>query len=237
MRPLPDLDLAKIAPLSTEKKRAALQALKLKRPPYSYNPGRKFLPDILNIDAGPLGQVSRASLEEILTQILRDARSADEANANILFAESLYRFATENSLSGLKHEFFPLSVGVSEKIQYWVPGVVRLFGKPTILFIDPRRSTRLTEVGRRFAFSVMHERIRVADTDFADVELAIVQFDDSDKAKRVARTYFASEVELFDFESLDWMVRETYEIWREVLKDREKEEPPAKKAGGQGSLF
>lgn len=237
MRPLPDLDLARIAPLPIDQKRNALEALRLKRPPYSYNPGRKFQPDILNIEVGPLGSVPRASLEQVLEQVCRASKTPEEETANVLFAAALYRFATENELFGRKHEFFPLSVGVSEKVQYWVPGVVKLLGRPTVLFIDPRRSTRLTDVGRRFAFSVMHERIRAADADFANVELTIIQFDDRDKQKRVARPYFASGVELFSFETLDFMVRETYEIWREVLKEREREERPSRRSGEQGSLF
>lgn len=237
MRPLPDLDLAKISPLPTDQKRNALEALRLKRPPYSYNPGRKFQPDILNIEVGPLGSVPRASLEQIIERVSRASKSPEEEVANVLFASALYRFATENGLVGQKHEFFPLSVGVSEKVQYWTPGVVKLSGKPTVLFIDPRRSTRLTEAGRRFAFSAMHERIRAADADFANVELAIIQFDDTDKQKRVARPYFASGVDLYSFEALDLMVRETYEIWREVLAEREREERPARSAAGQGNLF
>lgn len=91
-------------------------------------------------------------------------------------------------------------------------------------FIDPRKAKRLTKDGRQFAFSVMHERIRAADPDFLEVELGIVQFEavmQGDVVVRIPRLYTASDVELLDFDTVDAMVRETYDIWHAVLAERE----------------
>jgi hypothetical protein len=90
-------------------------------------------------------------------------------------------------------------------------------------FVDPRKSKKLTAEGRRFAFSAMHERIRAADPDFDDVELGIVQFgtDSRDPHLRVPVLYTAGDVKLFDFDTLDAMVQETYAIWSEILDERE----------------
>lgn len=56
------------------------------------------------------------------------------------------------------------------------------------MFIKPRRSRGLTAEGRRFAFSMMYERIRAADKDFTDVRLTIAQFGDSDRHGSPLRT-------------------------------------------------
>lgn len=97
-------------------------------------------------------------------------------------------------------------------------------GRPLVPFIDPRKAKKLTKEGRRFAFSVMHERIRAADPDFSVVELGIVQFDAmarGDAVVRIPKLYMASDIELFDFDAIDAMVRETYYIWHAVLAERE----------------
>lgn len=91
---------------------------------------------------------------------------------------------------------------------------------PGIPFLDPRRVKRLTVQGRRFVFSVMHERIRAADPDFADVSLAVVQFALSAKGPREPAIFLDQGVELFTFDELDRMVRETYELWVEVCEER-----------------
>lgn len=221
IRPLPDLDLARIAPLPRDQKRKALDQLKLGHPPYSYSPVRQSALEILNVDVGPLGVVPRASWPKIKEQISKRSRSSDEEEANLKVAEALYGFAEERRLEGRRYDFFPLAIGVSEKITLWLPAVLALDGKAAVPFIDPRRSKKLTADARRFVFSVMHERIRAADPDFAAVDLCIIQFACGDEGVRVPKVHLATDIKLFDFHSLDLMVRETYELWREVLQERE----------------
>jgi hypothetical protein len=124
-------------------------------------------------------------------------------------------------------------IGLSEKVVYWSQVVVAIDGRPVVPFFDPRRTKKLTSEARRFVFSVMHERIRV-DPDFANVRLAIIQFHNSDEGARAAIPYFDDDLELLGFEALDSMVRETYEIWHEVLMDREDEN---RGKTGTGPLF
>jgi hypothetical protein len=66
----------------------------------------------------------------------------------------------------------------------------------------------------------MHERIRVADPDFAAVSLAIVQFARSDSGPRTPVVFTDEGIELFTFDELDQMVRETYELWAEISEER-----------------
>jgi len=233
---LPDLDLARIAPLPRDQKRRQLEGMRLGRPPYSYNPMRKYILDILNIAAGPLGLTSRAPWASIAWKIQRDSRGENEELANLTVGSSLYNFATKRKLSGQRHDIYPLSLGVSEKVTYWSPAVVAFEDeRPFIPFIDPRRNTkRLTPIARRFVFSVMNERCAV-DPDLADVSFCIVQFTSSSSGTRTPALYYPDGLELFDFTQLDEMVRETYEMWYEILDERTLSR---RKSGlGSGSLL
>ena len=234
--PLPDLDLARIAPLPADQKRRALEQFNLGHPPYSYGPARQSALEILNVDAGPLGSVPRAPWPKIKEQISKRSRSSNEEEANLKVAEALYDFAERRHLKGRRYDFFPLALGVSEKITLWLPAVIALDGKATVPFIDPRRSKKLTADARRFVFSVMHERIRAADADFAAVDLCIIQLGSDDDGVRIPKVHLATDVELFDFEALDLMVRATYEIWREVLQAREAA-TRRRASGTRGSLI
>lgn len=81
----------------------------------------------------------------------------------------------------------------------------------------------------------MHERIRAADPDFADVTLAIVKFARSEKGPRTPVIFTDEKIELFKFDELDQMVRETYELWTEILEERTAE--TRRRAAGGGGLF
>jgi hypothetical protein len=81
----------------------------------------------------------------------------------------------------------------------------------------------------------MHERIRAADPDFAEVALGIVQFSLSEKGPRTPVLYTDDGVTLFTFEQLDLMVRDTYELWREVCQEREAD--TRRRAGGKSDGF
>jgi len=220
-RPLPDLDLARIAPLPRDQKRKALEGMRLGRPPYSYDPMRRSIFDLLNIEAGPLASVRRASWSVIEGEICRLSHGADEAKANVGVAKALYDFATVNGITGRRHDIFPLNIGVSEKVTYWSPAVIGITGRPVVPFIDPRRMTkRLTAAARVFVFSVMHERC-LADPDLSDVDFCIVQFTTADDGSRTPTLHFPLDLTLFDFDALDAMVQETYAIWNEVLEERD----------------
>lgn len=80
-RRLPDLDVARIAPLPRDQKRRQLEDMRLGRPPYSYDPMRRSILDIMNIEAGPLASVPRAPWSIIEAAIRRRSRSADEEKA------------------------------------------------------------------------------------------------------------------------------------------------------------
>jgi hypothetical protein len=234
--PLPDTDLARIAPLPIDQKRRALDAFRLSHPPYRYVPFRKALPDILNIQTGFLGATDRAPFVKIEQTIRAESRSVDELAANLSVAKSLYDFAQASLIDGRSIELFPLSVGAGTKLVFWHSFLLIRDGQPIIPFFDPRRSTtRLTRLARQFVFSAMHERIRAADPDYADVKFAIWQFTAPRKSPRIAFAHEELGVPLLSFDEIEAMVAETYEMWADIYSRRTQTEPP-RRAGGVGFI-
>ena len=82
---------------------------------------------------------------------------------------------------------------------------------------------------------MMHERIRAADEDFAGLKLAIVRFGDPEGDKRAARLFTDEGVDLYGLDELEIMVSSTYEMWRQVCEDRERE--ARSKGTGTGPLI
>ena len=236
IRPLPEIDLARISPLAREQKLRALEQMQLGRPPYSYAPFRGSLSDLTNIQADLAGPMARTSWAQISSVISKACHSDAQEKANLRVAEGLFRFAEASGLIGRHHDFFPLPLGLSAKVSYWQNAILTLDQRPIIPFYDPRRAKSLTSDARRFVFSVMHERIRVPDPDFAEVAFAIFQFERSKEGARLPVTFLDSTVELFTFDELDEMVRETYEIWQEICEDRAADARRRRTASGGGFL-
>jgi hypothetical protein len=234
--PLPEIDLARIAPLSTDQKRRALEQMRLGRPPYSYAPMRGSLSDLTNVQADLAGPLTRTPWDKVANVISRASRSDAEESANLRVAQGLFDFAESSQLIGRRHDIFPLALGVSTKVTYWQPAILTLDGRPVVPFYDPRRAKILTADARRFVFSVMHERIRAADPDFSEVGLAIFQFAPSVKGPRTPIIFSDTSVELFTFDDLDEMVSETYRMWQEICEDRAAD-MRRKRAGGSGGFL
>lgn len=236
MRRLPEIDLARIAPLPIEQKYSQLKQLKLGYPSITYNPTRRAIPDIVNEILPMFEATSATSWPHIESVITKACRSNDELQSNLGVARSIYGYVSAAKLRARKHEFYPLALGVGVRVEYWLPYVLLTEKSASVTFVDPRRTKGLTKQGRRFVFSTMHERIRVADPAFRNVELNIIQFDVADDNTRPIQISSDIGLELFSFEQLDQMVRETYEVWLSVLSERETEE--RRRAGGsRGGLL
>jgi len=223
IRPLPDIDLARIAPQPRDMKRKSLEQQRSGRPPFSYKPLRSCYDDIFNIQPDlDFGAAPPTPWEKIERELSKRSADPDEFEHNKRVARGLHDFATSGRVIGRKHEFFPLAMGAGRKVTYWQSMVIAIDGESHAIFIEPRRTRGLTAEGRRFAFSMMHERIRAADEDFAEIGLAIVRFDDPSEGRRAARLYTDKGVTLFSLDELERMVAETYEMWREVCEERER---------------
>ncbi len=236
IRRLPEIDLARIAPLASDRKRVELERFKLGRPTITYKPVRARFADIFNVKPDLFAATDPTAWPVLERLIRAKATSDEERDANLLVAKGLYEFASANALRSRSHNFFSLSLSVGEKVEYWLPMVTVLDGAPLVVFIDPRRDKRLTGEARRFVFSMMHEHIRMANPDFAEARLCILQFGDVIDDQRPAKLWTDAGIALYGFDELDGMVRETYDIWREVSQARESE-ARRKSAGGYGPLF
>ena len=236
IRPLPDIDLARIAPQRDDMKRKSLEQMKGGFSTFSYKPVRSCFPDIFNIQPElDLGITKPTPWAVIETCLKKRSKSDKEFTYNRRVALGLHDFATSGRVFGRKHEFFPLSMGMGRKVTFWLPMILAVDEQASALFIEPRRTRGLTVEGRRFAFSMMHERIRAADEDFAEVRLTIAQFGDPSDGRRAVRLHTDEGVELYTREELEFMVASTYEMWREVLEEREREARHS--ATGTGPLF
>lgn len=119
MRPLPDQDLARIAPMPRDQKLVALRRMKFGRPPYSYKPVRGRGLAILGVAPGPLlAETPRASLAIIEASIRGSARSLAEMSANLEVARGLYAYAEAERIIGRREEFRPFPVGLTENVSY-----------------------------------------------------------------------------------------------------------------------
>ena len=223
IRLLPDTDLARIAPLPDDLKRSSLRQLKGGWSSFSYKPVKALYADIFNIQPALFGAASRTPWVNIRAELLKRCCTADEFLYNERVARSLFAFSASREILGRQHDFYPLAMGMGKKVTFWLPMVLAVDGAPHALFIDPRRSHGLGAAGRRFAFSMMHERIRNADEDFANVELGILQFGAPNKENggRRPELHIAATQPLYSLDELELMVASTYRIWQEVLEERE----------------
>lgn len=217
---LPETDLARIAPLAPAERQIALEAIKLGHPPYNLHPSRHRVLDIFNVEVGMFRGSKRPSLSLVENLIRKECTSAEQTSANLAVARALYNFAERHDIRGLQHEFLALPVGLTEKVTYWSSAVISIDGVPTIPFIDPRLSKKLTRIGRQFVFSAMHERFRV-DEDLRGVRFAVIQFKGFDDGSRLARMFTNEKIEVIPYEAMKNMVAETYAAWHEILNRRE----------------
>ncbi|MFN4283069.1 MAG: type VI toxin-antitoxin system SocB family DNA replication inhibitor toxin [Alphaproteobacteria bacterium] len=235
IRHLPETDLARASFLPTDEKRRLLRKVRFGAPPYSYKPSRNRSGDIVNVQPEMFGPAEPTSWEKIQELIKRESRSEQEANANLEVAETLYLHVKGQGWRAKRHDFFPLNVA-GVKCEYWLRIVMLMDDRALVPFLDLRRSLNLGPMARRFVFSMMHERIRAADPDLADVSLGIFQFQQVGKIGRVLRIYTDEGIPLYSYDELHTMVADTYKIWREVLEERETE-ARKRAVGMQGDLI
>jgi hypothetical protein len=235
IRRLSEIDLARIGPLDSSEKRHRLRLLRFGRPPHTYGPLRGQLGDILNLQPEMFGSSTEVTpWETISAAIVKAANHDAEAKFNLAVAKSLYDFALEKNLRSYGKPISAWPVGYGQSVSYWWNLYTVLEDQPCFIFADPRISNPLTREGRKFVLSLMHERIRVPDPDFAESRLVVAQFGKGEGGARTIRLFNAAEGELYSVDQLNEMIDETYRIWIEVLHERADEE--RKKAGGSNPM-
>ena len=230
IRPLPNIDLARIASSPKEMQRKQLEQMRDGHPPFTYDPLRTCFHDIFNVQPEMFGLVEPTAWTIVESRLRAKCRSEVELTANTAVARGLHDFATKARMLGREQDFLSLSMTTGQRVSYWLPMVLSHEGQPLVPFIDPRRSKSLTKSARRFVFSMMHEHIRVADPDYAAVRLAIFQFGDTKEGARSPVMHTDENVKLFSLTEMETMVSATYSLWQEVCMEREFE--TRRRAGG-----
>jgi hypothetical protein len=220
-----EIDLARIAPLSRDEKFHHLWKLRAGRPPHTYNPLRSCVGDVLNLQPELFPGGEYTPWRQIEAEIARTSHSDSELKFNLAVAEPLYKFGLENEVLSYSKPTLPWAVGYGQSVSYWWNLYTVIGREACFIFIDPRLSAPLTALGKRFAFSLIHERLRVTDPDFANAKLLIAQFAKGQEGKRTLRLSEADDAVLYGFDALNEMIEETYKCWVEVLTERAKLKP------------
>lgn len=227
MRRIPETDLARIVGRPSDEQRVLLAQLKSFRPPHTLNPFRSAVADIMNVQHTMLGTSRRSSWPVIRARIEASKESEDGISRNLDVAHALFEFAERVRLISYDKPVPKWSVGFGHSVEYWQQFYSVWNGAASFVYFDPRKSSPLNKRAMRFAFSMMHERLRVDDPDFADAELTIFRFGCHDDGSRFVRSFDASNVDLFSRDELNEMITLTYRLWTEELERRSTEDRKA----------
>jgi hypothetical protein len=234
MRPLPAIDLARLIHRPRSEMRLHLREIGMGFPPFSYDPMRLTIPDLLNeqgsLVAGP--PTPWETIEKIVSGHVKKGEM--ERKHNLCVAKLMHTYALEKEIWSRRYQFFPLKIDMAGSVRYWWDVYYVADGRAIVPFVDPRASRGLGFEDRRVAFSFMNERIRKAGSDFEEALLAIIQFPKNSNGVRELKIHFDDGLELYDYNELSEMVRVLYEEWEAELKDRES---AMRKASGTGGTL
>jgi len=223
MRPLPEIDLARIAPLNDAAQRKELTKFCRGKPHTSYAPFHKVKGDTLNVTPGPLVGIGKQADWSIIENSIRlSAKAGNEFADNIGVAKALHDFSAEHGIVGRRHDFRPLHIGIGLTLKFWHSSVLNIQGRRVVPFFDPRRkTTSLSNLGRKFVFSVMHEHIRVGNPDYEGVELGIFQFDSAPNGTRKVRLFYDDGSDHYSATDLAQMIERTLGLYREAWAEHQ----------------
>lgn len=231
IRRIPETDLARIAVRPVDEQRIHLRQLKGFKPPHTLNPFRSVVPDILNLQHALLGDAGRTTWSRIEEQILKAKESADGIIKNLAVAKALFDFSEQNEIISYAKDVPKWSVGYGNNVAFWGQHYSVWNDEAAFLHFDPRLTNPMTDQARKFAFSLMNQRLRVDDPDFADVRLGVVRFGRGDGNARTLKVHWLNE-ELYSYDQLNEMIDVTYGLWLEELQSRQVE---ARRAAGGGN--
>ena len=221
---LGEIELARNAPQALELQRNNLLQIMDGKARMWYAPVRKMYGDIFNIGSSLFGPGVSASWNVIERELHKKCKSDLIWKHNSAVAKMLHEYCIREKISGYAHEFGPMHMGrAAGDVFYWLPMNLFMNGQTTVVFIDPRRPvSQLCPDGRRFVLSMMHEHIRKTDPDYANVQLAVIQFADAGGVAGVPILHTDKGVTLYSHSELQNMVDATYKLWDQLHAERRK---------------
>jgi hypothetical protein len=233
IRRLHEIDLARIALLPADEKRTRLRRHRSGRAPYSYDPARAVLLDVVNAQALLPFPAPATPWNQIEARLRRESTTDEGFIANKEVTELLFGFVQRDGFSASQIDIGRMPVGVGETVAYWINAVLTRGDEIILPFFDHRRAKGLTALGRKFVFSMMREHLAARQPDL-DARLAIFQFPQEGDDRAIRFLLNDPSADQLTYEQLDAAVMETYAIWREVLEERLDE---ARKTGTGGGFW
>ncbi|HJW80237.1 MAG: hypothetical protein ACJ8DU_02170 [Microvirga sp.] len=229
---LPETDLARIALLPTDEKVVALRKFRSGRPRHSWAPFRGTLKGIFNTRKALL-DVPSCVLADVEAAIMRACRAnPDWLEPNLELGRLLFQHTIKSGFDAIEQGFAAVPIGFGASVKFWHDFFQVQNDRPVIPFVDPRRGQGLTRLAKKFVFSAMYHHIGTGD--FVDATFQIYQFPLLQKgaSERFVVIHHFSISDVVDLDSLNAGVQETYELWFELLYEREQEARKKKRAVG-----
>jgi len=227
LRRLPEIDLANIASRPKEDRETLLYRFTKGGGSWSYEPARKQTFNIFH-PTNPLGlSVPKATLEQIEAEIEKECRRDDQLKSNREVVRLLYNWSAQNCTRSIERRIPSMAIGSIGTIRYWNNLATMYGNRATFPFLDHRRQNGFSTSGLRFAFSMMHQQIRVADPDFEDAQLLILKFSQAPGQERQIIPITDNGFELYSLDELYERVSETYEIFEKVLRETKRHKKAA----------
>lgn len=219
-RRLTETDIAKLAFRPAEMKR--FQLTSLERPKKiigSYEPFRNHNGDAVNEQYRLLGdrqpETSLDALEAVISKACKG--DPDLLAMNLPIARATHEFAKANGIVAQREDVRRLTLPFGHKYEFGMPLLMAYpDGRVAAVFPDLRRTQHLSATAQRVVFSMMHHRWREGYPDLAELDLEIWRY--ANDSARTVCPIRVIESQLFDYDSLMADVRETYDIWHNVLE-------------------
>lgn len=235
---LPETELANWAFLSPLNKRDAIERhIRPKKIVGTYEPFREVLADAVNKQLPLFAELDQPStpwveVERRIRAHPRCRADADTLAMNLQIAKATHDYAQREKVTALPVDVTSLAFGVGHLYQFGLSLLMRYPNRVAAVFLDMRRSAGLSVDGRDWVFSAQHERYRVAYPDLAGIDREIWRYR-SDADRTIVP--LTSDSIKFSYDELAADVRETYEIYSQVLAgDRDSKR---RSSGGSGPLF
>ena len=213
-----EITLAKNATEREDVQRASLARLMPPGGPHwGYRILDRLIADVFGLGF-PLTGVGPSTPVSVIERTIRQECRFEQQRTCLLEAtRALHHFVAREGITGRHQPFGKMYMGrAAGHLVYWAPMVLNVEGRPTVIFVDPRRSGRLSESGIRFVLSMMNEHIRANDPDYAGVRLAVLQIDYANANSSRPFFNFDDGLSLFSLCELQSMIDRTYAIWNDL---------------------
>lgn len=218
-RRLTETDLANLAFKPAKEKALRLTSLeKPKKIIGSYEPFRRHAGDALNEQFRlPDREEPTTPLSQLESIVERACNGKSDLLAmNLPIARATHRYVVDQGIRALRENVSKIALPFGHVYEFGLP-LLMVYPNDRIVavFPDLRRTQQLSTVGLRMVFSVMHQRWRENNPDLAEIGLEVWRYRND-----VKRSVFAipcPEQGLLGYDAMIADVRETYEIWHEVL--------------------